>query len=182
MLLSFEHRLGNQAPRRKRGRSLYRGEETGGFRAVVRPVAASCCQAANPCCYCARGRGGGTWMRGAGHHRRRRRGDAAGRRRSRSHRPQADVPVACRRSRAGWIPTFGSSMGMRPESQVRNAAPSAARQTGEKLYCLTGDRGAPADQPPGRFVADSPLERAGFELPVPCPWTSSVVAGALWTC
>jgi hypothetical protein len=70
VLLSFERRLGNQAPRRKRGRSLYRGEKTGDFRAVVRPVAASCCQAANPCCYCARGRGGGTWMRGAGHHRR----------------------------------------------------------------------------------------------------------------
>ena len=40
------------------------------------------------------------------------------------------------------------------------AAPSAARQTGEKLYCRTGDRRAPADQPPGRFVADSPLEGA----------------------
>ena len=36
----------------------------------------------------------------------------------------------------------------------RNVKP----QTGEKLYCLTGDRRAPADQPPGRFVADSPLE------------------------
>jgi hypothetical protein len=57
-------------------------------------------------------------------------------------------------------------MGMRPESQVRNAAPSAARQTGEKLYCLTGDRKAPADQPPGRFVADSPLEEAVSSEPV----------------
>jgi hypothetical protein len=45
----------------------------------------------------------------------------------------------------------------------RNVKP----QTGEKLYCLTGDRRAPADQPPGRFVADSPLEGTGFELTVP---------------
>jgi hypothetical protein len=45
----------------------------------------------------------------------------------------------------------------------RNVKP----QTGEKLYCLTGDRRAPADQPPGRFVADSPLEGSGFELTVP---------------
>jgi hypothetical protein len=45
----------------------------------------------------------------------------------------------------------------------RNVKP----QTGEKLYCLTGDRRAPADQPPGRFVADSPLEQEGFEPSVP---------------
>jgi hypothetical protein len=45
----------------------------------------------------------------------------------------------------------------------RNVKP----QTGEKLYCLTGDRRAPADQPPGRFVADSPLEGDGFEPSVP---------------
>jgi hypothetical protein len=45
----------------------------------------------------------------------------------------------------------------------RNVKP----QTGEKLYCLTGDRRAPADQPPGRFVADSPLEQRRFELSVP---------------
>src|SRR5580693_6591364 len=47
----------------------------------------------------------------------------------------------------------------------RNVKP----QTGEKLYCLTGDRRAPADQPPGRFVADSPLEGDGFEPSVPRP-------------
>jgi hypothetical protein len=44
----------------------------------------------------------------------------------------------------------------------RNVKP----QTGEKLYCLTGDRRAPADQPPGRFVADSPLEEGVWSEPV----------------
>ena len=55
----------------------------------------------------------------------------------------------------------------RLDSDLRFFDGNAPRKSGEKLYCLTGDRKAPADQPPGRFVANSPLEGDGFELSVP---------------